>query len=530
MKLDELTQRRWHRLQPAQRAAFFACIITGYLVHLYAFTNIVPCSDGLSRVYDPQQMTVSGRWFLHYASMLNGFTQMPAVIGLLSMLLLGAAAALTVGLLRLRSRSLGGVCGAVMAAFPCLGYTFLYMFTASAYCLAIFMAVLAVQLAVRGKGWFVPAVLLLAMAMGTYQAYAAMSIALSVLVVIEFLTRPEATLRGTLRLGGRLVAFLALGAAAYYGILQIFLRVKHVQLLSYLGMDTVMTHYPLAKLPSLLVTTYKQVLAFFFIPGSVNGYDTPILSVLNALLLAAAAVSLVAALRHDRLLRQPWRVLLLLVLILLFPLAINFGQIMSPYSAPTPIMKYAFVLVYLAALLMLDQCDGCIPRPKAAGIAGAVCVCALLVCFLQTNNLLYTASAQAHRATQSYLTRMMTRVEDCDGYTPGMEVVIIGTIPDAQMHSAIESYAQVSHYSVPIHQVAPLNKHLYYYLNDWLSIPIEEPSQETMAAVAGSDAFAAMPLYPQQGSVQVIDGRLVVKLSEQYTPKSDFEIAFENRR
>ena len=34
MKLDELTQRRWHRLQPAQRAAFFACIITGYLVHL----------------------------------------------------------------------------------------------------------------------------------------------------------------------------------------------------------------------------------------------------------------------------------------------------------------------------------------------------------------------------------------------------------------------------------------------------------------------------------------------------------------
>lgn len=530
MKLDELTQRRWHRLQPAQRAAFFACTITGYLVHLYAFTNIVPCSDGLSRVYDPQQMTVSGRWFLHYASMLNGFTQMPAVIGLLSMLLLGAAAALTVGLLRLRSRSLGGVCGAVMAAFPCLGYTFLYMFTASAYCLAIFMAVLAVQLAVRGKWRLVPAVLLLAMAMGTYQAYAAMSIALSVLVVIEFLTRPETTLRGALRLGGRLVAFLALGAAAYYGILQIFLRVKHVQLLSYLGMDTVMTHYPLAKLPSLLVTTYKQVLAFFFIPGSVNGYDTPVLSVLNALLLAAAAVSLVAALRHDRLLRQPWRVLLLLMLILLFPLAINFGQIMSPYSAPTPIMKYAFVLVYLAALLMLDKCDGCIPRPKAAGIAGAVCVCALLVCFLQTNNLLYTASAQAHRATQSYLTRMMARVEDCDGYTPGMEVVIIGTIPDAQMHSAIESYAQVSHYSVPIHQVAPLNKHLYYYLNDWLSIPIEEPSQETMAAVAGSDAFAAMPLYPQQGSVQVIDGRLVVKLSEQYTPKSDFEIAFENRR
>lgn len=530
MKLDELTQRRWRRLQPAQRAAFFACIITGYLVHLYAFTNLIPCSDGLSRMYDTQQMTVSGRWFLHYASALNGFTQMPAVIGFLSLLLLSLAAVLAVDLMKLRSRYLGGVCGAVMAAFPCLGYTFLYMFTASAYCLGIFMAVLAVWLAVRGKWWLVPAVLLLAMAMGTYQAYAAVSIALSVLVVIEYLTRPEATLRGTLLLGCRLVGFLVLGAAAYYGILQIFLRVKHVQLLSYLGMDTVMTHYPFSKLPSLLVTTYKQVAAFFFVPGSANGYDTPVMSVLNALLLLAAAVSLVVCLRQDGLLRQPWRVLLLLVLILLFPLAINFGQVMSPYSAPTPIMKYAFVLVYLAALLMLDRVDGRIPRPRLASVAGAVCVCALLVSFLQTNNLLYTASAQAHRATQSYLTRMMTRVEDCDGYEPGMDVVIIGTIPDAQMQSAIDSYAQVSHYSVPIHQLATMNKHIYYYLNDWLSIPIAEPSEETMIAVSGSDAFAAMPLYPQQGSVQVLDGRLVVKLGDHYTPKSDFEIAYENRR
>ena len=149
MTIDQQGGRLWRRLPVTAKTAFFICLAAGYAVHLYAFTNLIPNADGLSRVFDPQQMTVSGRWFLHYASVLNNFTQMPAVIGLLSLVLLGLAAAFAVDLLQLRSRVLAGLTGAVMAAFPCVGYTFLYMFTASAYCMAIFLAVLSVWLARR---------------------------------------------------------------------------------------------------------------------------------------------------------------------------------------------------------------------------------------------------------------------------------------------------------------------------------------------------------------------------------------------
>ena len=71
MSIDKRGRELWRRIAPARRAAFFGCLTTGLLVHLYAFTNLIPNSDGLSRVYDLQQMTVSGRWFLHYASALN---------------------------------------------------------------------------------------------------------------------------------------------------------------------------------------------------------------------------------------------------------------------------------------------------------------------------------------------------------------------------------------------------------------------------------------------------------------------------
>lgn len=525
MKLDELGRTLWQRVGKGQKCAFFAAVVAGYAAHLYAFTNLIPNSDGLSRVYDLQQMTVSGRWFLHYATSLNNFTQMPAVIGLLSLLLIGLAAAFAVDVLGIRSGVLGAMSGAVMVAFPCMGYTFLYMFTASAYCLAIFLAVLSVWLARRGKLGFLLGVLLLALVMGTYQVYVTVSIALSVLCVLRQVLEGETTFRQSLRFGLGLMAYIALGAVLYYVILRLVLRVKGLELLSYLGMDAASAGYPIKELPRLIFSTYKQVVAFFFVPSSADGFASPVYALLNLAALVIGVGCCAVHLTDKKLWKPIWRSATVLGLVCILPLAVNFGQIISPYSAPTPLMKYAYVFIYLAVFLLCDLADG----KKLTAAAPIWCAGLLLFC-LNTNNLLYTASAQAHRAAESYLTRLMGRVEACEGYERGMEVLFIGAIPDEDIRSAVESYAQVDHYSVPIHNVAPLNKHIYYYLNDWLSIPVEEPDEQTMIAMSDSAQFADMPLYPAQGSVQVVDGKVVVKLREEYTPKSDFEIAYENRR
>ncbi len=556
MRIDEQGRRLWQRIAPPQRTAFFSCLVVGYLVHIYAFTNLIPNSDGLSRVYDLQQMTISGRWFLHYASALNNFTQMPAVIGLLSLIFLGLSAALVADLLHLRSRVLAGLSGAVMAAFPCMGYTFLYMFTASAYCLAIFLAVLSVWLAKRSRlGWLL-GVIALALAMGTYQAYVTVAIGLSVLVVFRETLDRDATLQRTLRLGLRLVAYLAAGAVVYYAVLQIFLEVKDLELLSYLGMDAVASGYPIRQIPQLIVTTYREVVEFFFVAGSDNSFATIWMVILDVIALLLGAVCFLKRLIGTGLWRQAWRPLGGVAMAALLPLGINFCQIISPYSTPTPLMKYAYVCAVLAVLLLADLADGlsifavrrapadidCEPaavgaKPAAAAARRswmapciAIWAAAFLLFSLNTNNLMYTASAQAHQATESYITRLLTRIESCSEYEEGMEIVIIGAIPTDQIVSQIESYSQVEHYSVPLDTVATLNKHIYYYLSDWLNVPVEEPSEETMIEVAASEAFQEMSLYPADGSIQVIDGRLVVKLRESYTPKSDYEIAYENRR
>lgn len=531
MSMDELSRGLWQKIGPNRRFAFFACFAAGYLGHLYAFTNLIPNSDGLSRVFDPQQMTVSGRWFLHFASALNDFTQMPALIGFLSVLFLSLAAALAVDVLGLRSRALCALTGAVMALFPCMGYTFLYLFTASAYCLAIFLAVLSVWLARRGNISWLLGGLCLALAMGIYQAYATVAIALSLLAVLSRVLDRESSFRDTLAFGLRLVGYLAVGAVLYYVILLIFLKVKDLELLSYLGMDAAAGGYPFGQLPSLILESYKQVIAFFFLPGGANGFANLFMAILDLLALGIGLGALWTVFSRRGLWGEKWRIAGALALLALLPLGMNFMQVLSPYSAPTPLMKYAFVSVYLLVLLVLDRSDGLEPvgKPYTLLPAGAV-LCALLLFFLNTNNLLYTASAQAHRATESYATRLLARIESCEGYEPGMEIAIVGAVPAEQIQSDIPSYLQVDHYSVPMNSVLPLNKHIYYYLSDWLNFPVEELPEETMIAISDSEEFQSMPLYPAQGSVQVLDGRVVVRLAQEYTPKTDYEIAYENRR
>ena len=531
--LDDKLKALWTRISPPQKAAFFGCFLSGYLVHLYVFTNIIPNSDGLSRIFDPQQMTVSGRWFLHFASYFNGFTQMPAVIGLFSVLFLALAAALAVSLLGIRSRALSALSGALMAAFPAVGYTFLYLFTASAYCFAIFLAVLSVSLARRGRWHWLAGCLLLACSMGTYQAYVTVAIGLSLLVIFRETLDPSASFSATLRLGVRLMLFLAAGAVLYYGILLVFLQVKDLELLDYLGMSDAGSGYPIAQLPGLILSAYKQVFVFFFWPNGSNSFTTPLLAGLDLLALALAVACFLAIVFRRALWREPWRLVGALVLAALLPLAVGFAQIIAPFSDATPIMKYAYVLVYMAVLLAADLGLSFLPRPRGGmAVSGALALCLAGVTLYSANinNLLYTAADQAHRATLSYATRLLTRIESCPGYTGEEEVLIIGSFPTDRIYADIESYALVDHYSVPRDTVAPLNKHIYYYLNDWLNVPIAEPEEETMISVAQSEEFQAMPLYPADGSVQMLDGRVVVKIQEEYTPKSDYELAYENRR
>ena len=515
------------------KAAFLSCFAAGYLAHLFAFTNLIPNSDGLSRVFDTQQMTVAGRWFLHYASFFHGFLQAPAVIGFFTVLFLSLAAGFTVSLLRIEGSVQAGLAGVLMAVFPSVAFTLLYLFTSSAYSFGILLAVLSVWLTDRKPRLLIPGALVLACAVGTYQAYFGVAAALALIRVLCFAMDPDRSAKQTLRFGLRFLALLLAGLALYYVELLVFLRVKHLTLMDYKDIGELGSGSLLGTMLSRLGAAYTDFSTLC---------PTPLLAAASLAFLGTGVWALVRIGLRSGQLRRPAFWLRVLPLLALLPLALNVPVLLVKH--PRDYMRYSLVFGCVLVLALTDRachspqpapCPAEQDAPRPAEPRGtkrlsraAVCLGLLLsILFFQRDNLAYTAAATAHRATLSFATRLVFRVEALPGYESGMEVVIIGSYPDELYTGEVAAFAEVD---APSYSVLTLNKHVYYYLNDWLNVPWQEPPEETFLEVSGSETFRAMPLYPSDGSVVIEDGRVIVKLSPYYRPKSEYEIQYENRK
>ena len=518
---------RFKKWDPGVKSAFIAAFLFGYIIHLYAFTNNIPNPDGLSRIYDTQQMTISGRWFLHYASYFHGFVQSPALIGFLSVVFLAVSAALVAKLLRLQSPTTGVLCGLLMVSIPSVAYTYLYMFTASAYMFGILLAVLAVYAAYRLRlGWILGAICL-ACAMGTYQAYLPVAASLSLCVILNTVLDSDTESKDAWIKAIRYLLMLAAGVALYYLLLKVFLSVKDLSLISYKNINDASENVGTGGIFSAVWGAYKDFIFYFTIVGTTS-YITRSVVILNWILAAVSLVFLVDRCRATSVFKTPGKLILLLLVFLLMPLAVNGLAVVSKQA---PIMRYAFVSVYLLAVMMMA-----LGEKKSSGLfrglRGGACLAMLLLvlCFVQTDNTAYLESETAHRSTERFLTSLVTRVESMPGYQKDMEVAIVGTFPEDTYYSKVLAFNEVHHYSSPSSSVLMENKHIYYYLNDWLNVQWKEPEEQTMIDISNSVEFQAMPLYPSDGGVAIQNGRVVVRLSEQYTPKRDYEIEYENRR
>lgn len=551
MWVEKVASDLWEKISKSERVAFLATFVSGILAHLYIWTNTIPNFDGMSRVYDEQQVTLLGRWFIHYTSALHDYTQMPMMIGVLAMFFLALTAMVVVRLFGIRSSIYSGIWGVIAAVFPVVAYTSTYTFTVVEYCLAALLAVSSVYFVRKHKVWgWIVGCILLTLTMGIYQAYVCVAITLSVLLIIFDMLDEHISFVKAVKNGFVHVFYIGVSAGLYYIILQVFLKIKDIKMSTYLGMNMVADGYPLDMLGSILLSIYKQVYAFFFVAEINNSFSDRWLVFVHVCIflitLILFAICIYRSEKKQRILCTLGAVLLLS----LVPLAMNFSQIISPYSTPTPIMKYAFVFFYLLPIILLgllgekqeeNQTNAIVVEKKSVleffGVKKGILELILLFSmssaifyYWKYDNVLYNMLNQTHRATLSFVTNVVGRIESCEGYEYGMEVVIVGGFPSDRYYAEVENYPMVQQGGATSTSVIPLNKHIYYYMGDWLNVPMKEPAEEVFINIANSEEFLSMPLYPNDGSVKIIDNYVVVKMQQTFTPRAQYEKDYENRR
>jgi len=133
-------------------------MLVGALSHGYMLFNKISFHDDVTSLFGVGATIKSGRWglegaFLFNCILLNVNSSMPVINGVISLFFIAVSTCLVVKIFGVESCFYGGLIGGVMAAFPVVASTFLFMFTAPYYFCALFFAVFATYLILK-KGYY----------------------------------------------------------------------------------------------------------------------------------------------------------------------------------------------------------------------------------------------------------------------------------------------------------------------------------------------------------------------------------------
>lgn len=540
---EKVFQTISRRIKKEWKIAFFACFLMGLLAHMPILLSDIPNHDGLDSMHFDQNMITSGRWFLTVACGFSSYYTLPWVIGLLGLVYLGLAAAALCGLLEIRKSWAAAACGGLLAVFPAIASTFAYVFTLDGYMLAVLLAVSAVAFTKKSKKGFLPGAVCLAFSMGIYQGYLSFAVTLSLFMILKIFAqdRKEGTSlkSGRSDLGGKIresLHFLymgVLGAGLYYGILQILLKLQGKELGGYQGIDG-MVSGPASGAGILyaVVEMYRDFLSFTF-RGNVL-YQNIYGAGACILLAAAGFAGIFAVLKNRKCWKNPAIFCIMIAAAAMLPLAANIILLISPSVTYHLLMRYQWVLYPIGAVALAGAQRGREQNPEgragslddrqqetsesnSAGTlwrewSGCIGAFVLIFCFLITDNIAYSNLQKRYEKTYAYCIRLLDRIEQTEGYYPGIPIAMVGVVGEEQ-YPVTDLTGSVTANMTGIGGDSLLYRGDNYreFIKNYLGATLNILPAEAMAEMYYSDEYIDMDSFPGENSIRIIEGIMYIK-------------------
>lgn len=503
-------QKGYGRIKKEWKLGFLTAFLSGLIIHMPALLSDIPNHDGLASMYFDQNMITSGRWFLMIACGASSFFTVPWVIGLLGLVCLGLTAVLLCELLEVKKTWAVAAVSGLLTAFPALASTFAYVFTMDGYMLALLLAVASVLFTRRRRLGFLPGAVCLAFSLGTYQGYLAFAMILAVFVILATFCREEKGSAGRcVREALRYLYMGVLGAALYYVILHVLLKIQGKELDTYQGISG-MAGVEAGGLFRSLRAMYADFVGFTF-KGNVlfqNGFALTAC----VLLAASAAVAAFCLARRRKWWKNPEVFVIIIVALLVLPPITNVILLISPNVTYHLLMRYQWVLYLIGAVALAEKCDGGGSIAALAEWAAFVSAIALIFCYGLTDNIAYTNLQRRYEKTYAYCLRLLDRIEQTEGYYPGIPIAMVGVVGDVQF--------PVTDITLPVTggMIGLSGDVLLYtgenyrvFIQNYLGATLNILPAEAMSEMYFSEEYVAMDSFPGENSVRIIDGIMYIK-------------------
>lgn len=506
---------RFRELWFEHRRVFVICILSvlvwGLAAHAYPFLNFQYSHDSLDGIYAVGQNNSHkielGRVLVPaYRQLVRGNFAVPWLLGFLGLLWIGMGAFVVVSMFDIRKPWLIVlVCGFMAVNQTVIAQSATYLDELDQNMFGMFMACVSAWCwHRRPRGWLVWSILALIVSLGMYQSYVSMTIGLMMIMLILRLVRGEKA-SSVLRDGLWAAGVVLVGGVLFLLLAKVIMTVTGIPMAQRNNSLSALSAFSLVKLPEMIVALYQDWWHVFInqpntwlVPGAVD--------VLNAAVIGLTAIALLRALLSKAL--NVGQKALMLLLVLLLPLGLNICYVLTSGGVNHTLMKYAFVLMYLLCLLLMEEPSLRIP---AAVWTSAALSAVLLFSFVQTANNAYFKKTSTDRATYSHMTMVMHDMLGY-GYIPGETPLVVegaielGPYPG---HKEVSKLIGMGIDNALGHDHKAKRYYFTYVLGDNANFLIDEE----WAAILEDEQFEVMPVYPDPGYVDYIGDVMVVRLS-----------------
>lgn len=496
-------------------AAFVAAVVYGFLVHSFAFNNILHNHDNIASQPGGYGMGVDmGRWVLEFFGRFMDKAglnyNLPSVNGMVYIVILAMAAAVMISALKIRSHVSAVIIGALFVAFPTVTTTMIYRYTAFFYGVSTLLAVLAVWVLGRFRWSVAVSAVLIGISMGIYQAYAPLTIGLMVLQLI--LLGLEGSMDGKKLVIRGLWDCLALvlGLGLYFAGMKLTNAFFGIGLVEYQGIST-MGNLTVSQLPRVALNALKAVCCLPL--RDYCGVANRALMRISYLLLGICSAAVVLWIFVKKI-RNPFTCVIIALLCIAFLLAVGFIEVMVPDGWVYTLMVYSFVLLAIAPLAYLEH----LPREKKNHVTQiarkAICLLAvvLVLFYGYYANVNYTAVYFVGEQIDNYLSGVVVKATMTEGYTTDKQWAILGDVQDPLFGCPWDE--EITYTGLGFTQYI-LNQ---YSQGDWIEnyIGYDLPmaSEEAKLELVATEEVKAMPCYPDAGSIRIVGDTVVVKFQD----------------
>jgi len=510
------------------KTTFFTTMIVGFITHGFFFANLYYIHDNASAAVPVEQSFMGlgapgGRWLSDYVHLITLDVRLPWLGGIIGIILVAFATYFICDYLRIQNFIavilLCCVCVANRTLIFSNMFGGLYGFT-----IALLFASSSLHFFKKGgKGNYLLSIMCATAALSTYGTYVMVMSGIMVFGIALDILDGHTFLTNLKKIG--LIVFLHLSALFLYivcnnTVLIIFGR----QYISYNGRENIQSFEKIKRslfdnISNTYVKSVKRIFRY-----QINGLEPAVL--VRAIVSLALIALVIVVIERWRIIQDKTiNLILFLICVFAFPISLNYVElIMSMHF----LMDYSYIVVIIAAIKLFSMIDfkGC--PAKSYCVISYFLIWVLAYYNILVANMAYVHLDDMYRNTVSLGTRIIDRIETCEGYDGTEQVVLIGDILHNTYYNTQHTVGMpgldddMYFLSKERQHVISENGLTVYFLYHSLGAPMDFKSYLTTDDLINSDSIHItnqkeienMPEFPCDGSVIKRGDIIFAKISQ----------------